>query len=36
MRSHAAYHKELRNKYDHAAKYSWLPVEPGPPMPRAP
>ena len=33
VRLHAAYHKELKNKYEHAARYPWLPVEPDPPMP---
>src|SRR5205085_2724116 len=24
----AAYHARMRQKYEHAARYSWLPVEP--------
>jgi hypothetical protein len=33
VRSHAAYHEKLKNKYEHAARYPWLPNEPDPPMP---
>jgi hypothetical protein len=29
----AAYHRELRAKYERAARYPWLPVEPDPPEP---
>ncbi|SRR5579883_2155774 len=29
----AAYHAELRRKYEYAARYPWLPVEPDPPGP---
>ena len=29
----AAYHRELRIKYERAARYPWLPVEPDPPPP---
>jgi hypothetical protein len=29
----AAYHHELRIKYERAARYPWLPVEPDPPPP---
>ena len=29
----AAYHASLRRKYEHAARYPWLPVEPDPPEP---
>jgi hypothetical protein len=29
----AAYHAELRRKYEHAARYPWLPVEPDTPEP---
>jgi hypothetical protein len=29
----AAYHKSLKLKYERAARYPWLPVEPDPPMP---
>jgi hypothetical protein len=29
----AAYHRELRLKYEHAARYPWLPVGPDPPVP---
>ena len=33
LHSHAAYHKELKNKYEHAARYPWLPIGPDPPLP---
>jgi hypothetical protein len=33
-REHAAYYEKLKNKYEHAARYPWLPVEPDPPTPR--
>ena len=29
----AAYHRELRIKYERATRYPWLPVEPDPPAP---
>jgi hypothetical protein len=29
----AAYQADLRRKYEHAARYPWLPVEPDPPEP---
>jgi hypothetical protein len=29
----AAYHADLRCKYEYAARYPWLPVEPDPPPP---
>jgi hypothetical protein len=29
----AAYHAELRRKYEYAARYPWLSVEPDPPKP---
>src|SRR5437763_13286762 len=29
----ASYHAALRRKYEHAASYPWLPVEPDPPPP---
>jgi hypothetical protein len=29
----AAYHADLRRKYEHAARYPWLFVEPDPPEP---
>jgi hypothetical protein len=29
----AAYHERLWRKYEHAARYPWLPVEPDPPEP---
>lgn len=32
-REHAAFHEKLINKYQHAARYPWLPVEPDPPKP---
>jgi hypothetical protein len=31
---HASYHEELKTKYQHAARYPWLPVAPDPPKPR--
>jgi hypothetical protein len=30
----AAFHEKLKIKYQHAARYPWLPVEPDPPRPR--
>ena len=33
-REEADYHGKLRRKYDHAARYPWLPVAPDPPEPR--
>ena len=30
----AAYHDALKTKYERAASYPWLPVEPDPPEPR--
>ena len=30
----AAYHAVLRRKYEHAARYPWLPVERDPPEPK--
>lgn len=33
-RSSIAYHESLRRKYEHAARYPWLGVEPDPPPPR--
>jgi hypothetical protein len=30
----AAYHSAMREKYEHAARYPWLPVEPDPPEPK--
>ena len=30
----AAYHAEMRRKYERAARSPWLPVEPDPPEPR--
>ena len=27
------YHAELRRKYEYAARYPWLPIEPDPPKP---
>jgi hypothetical protein len=30
----AAYHARMRRKYERAARYPWLPVEPDPPEPR--
>jgi hypothetical protein len=32
-RALARYHRALRRKYDLAARYPWLPVEPDPPAP---
>jgi hypothetical protein len=29
----AEWHRQLKAKYDHAARYPWLPVEPDPPEP---
>jgi hypothetical protein len=29
----AAYHRELRIKYEWAARYPWFPVDPDPPIP---
>jgi hypothetical protein len=31
-----AYHAEMARKYEHAAKYPWLPVAPDPPDPPPP
>ena len=31
--THAAYHGQLKRKYEHAARYPWLPVDPDPPHP---
>jgi hypothetical protein len=30
----AAFHADLRRKYEHAARYPWHPVEPDPPGPQ--
>ena len=30
----AAYHASLKRKYERAARYPWLPVEPDPPPPK--
>ncbi len=30
----AKYHYDMARKYEHAARYPWLPVEPDPPEPR--
>jgi hypothetical protein len=30
----AAYYEKLKKKYQHNARYAWLPVEPDPPKPR--
>jgi hypothetical protein len=30
----AIYYEKLKKKYQHAARYSWLPVEADPPLPR--
>jgi hypothetical protein len=30
----AEYHSSLRRKYERAACYPWLPIEPDPPLPR--
>jgi hypothetical protein len=32
----AAFHRALRAKYERAARYPWLPVEPDPPVPDPP
>jgi hypothetical protein len=32
----AAYHRELRIKYERAARSPWLPVDPDPPIPDPP
>ena len=31
-----AYHAATADKYQHAARYPWLPVEPDPPRPELP
>jgi hypothetical protein len=33
MTDRADYHASLARKYEHAARYPWLPVEPDPPEP---
>jgi hypothetical protein len=33
MMNRADHHSALRRKYEHAARYPWLPVEPEPPEP---
>jgi hypothetical protein len=33
MMNRADHHAALRRKYEHAARYPWLPVEPEPPEP---
>ncbi len=33
FRRHIPWHAALARKYQHAARYPWLPVEPDPPMP---
>jgi hypothetical protein len=30
---HMKWHQAMRQKYEHAARYPWLPVEPDPPYP---
>jgi hypothetical protein len=32
--SEAAYHTRMSEKYERAARYPWLPVEPNPPRPK--
>ena len=32
-KARAAHHAALRSKYERAARYPWLPVEPDPPEP---
>jgi hypothetical protein len=32
----SAYHRDLRIKYERAARYPWLPVDPDPPIPDPP
>jgi hypothetical protein len=31
--SESVYHAQMREKYEHAARYPWLPVAPDPPPP---
>jgi hypothetical protein len=31
-----AWHAQMAKKYEHAARYPWLPLEPDPPMPARP
>jgi hypothetical protein len=33
-RARAAWNDRMKRKYERAARYPWLPVEPDPPMPR--
>ena len=33
MRDRADHHAAMAHKYEHAARYPWLPVEPDPPEP---
>jgi hypothetical protein len=32
-REYVDFYEKLKAKYQHAARYSWLPVQPDPPMP---